>query len=62
MNAKTYDQQSKDIAKMLGESISEYKNSLKILKCQKFKKNSQKNNDILSKLGLTEKDLKKRVK
>lgn len=63
MNKKEYVASQKDCAKLLGISLKEYNNSLKQVKSNQFIKApfKKKQNDILKKLGLTEKDLKKRV-
>ena len=64
MNEKKYIESQNDCAKLLGQSFSEYNNSLKKIKRSNFKKsttNERKVKKILNQLGLTEKDLKKRM-
>ncbi len=64
MNEKKYIESQNDCAKLLGQSFSEYNNSLTKIKRSNFKKsttNERKAKNILNQLGLTEKDLKKRM-
>lgn len=64
MNKEKYIESQNDCAKLLGQSFSEYNKSLKNIKCLKFKKSSfkeKKVKNLLNQLGITEKDLKKRM-
>ena len=64
MNNKKFIESQNDCAKLLGQSISEYNKSLKKIKRSKFEKsssNEKKVKQILNQLGITEKDLKKRI-
>ena len=64
MNKEKYIESQNDCAKLLGQSFSEYNKSLKKIKCSNFEKSASKEKkakNILSQLGLTEKDLKKRM-
>ena len=66
MNNKKFIESQNDCAKLLGQSISEYNKSLKKIKRKrsKFEKsssNEKKVKQILNQLGITEKDLKKRI-
>lgn len=65
MNKKEYIKSQKDCASMLGLSLKEYEESLKNIKCSKFSKNASKKNkvdNILSALGLSKKNLKKKAR
>ena len=62
MNEKEYIESQNDCAKLLGQSFSEYNKSLEKIKCSYFEKPTSKGDkvkNILTQLGLTEKDLKK---
>ena len=64
MNEKKFIESQNDCAKLLGQSFSEYNESLKKIKCSNFEKSPSKEKkvkNILTQLGLTEKDLKKRT-
>ena len=64
MNEKKYIESQKDCARLLGQSFSEYNESLKKIKRSNFAKSPSKEKkvkNILTQLGLTEKDLKKRT-
>ena len=64
MDEKKYIESQNDCAKLLGQSLSEYNESLKKIKCSNFAKSSSKEKkvkNILTQFGLTEKDLKKRM-
>jgi hypothetical protein len=63
LTKKEFLESQKDCASMLGLSLEEYQDSLKNVKVQRFKEEDSKpkyDNGILAKLGLTERDLKKR--
>ncbi len=62
MNKEKYIESQSDCAKLLGQSISEYNESLKSIKCFNFEKttsNEKKVKNIMNQLGLIEKDLKR---
>ncbi len=63
MNKREYITSQKESAKLLGLSLNEYYDSICHIKENKnFKENHKKQkNEMLKKLGLTEKDLKKRT-
>ena len=64
MNKEKFNQSQKDCAKILGISLSEYNKNLKSIKRSKLAKSPYKEKkvmDILTQLGLSKKDLKKRV-
>lgn len=64
MNTKKFVESQKDCAKMLGQSISVYNESLKKIKSSKFQNtpsNDKKATNILKQLGLNENDLKRRM-
>lgn len=60
MNKKEFIESEKDCASLMGISLSEYEEELKIIKRPKFKKIFSKKNNILKQLGITSKDLKKK--
>jgi len=62
LNSKEFLREEKDCAAMLGMTLEEYRSYVKNTKVPDRKVNSSKKNknDILSKLGLTTKDLKTR--
>lgn len=64
MNEKKYIESQNDCARLLGQSFSEYNKSLKEIKRSNFEKSYSKEKkvkNILNQLGITEKDLKKRM-
>ena len=63
MNKQEYIASQKDCAKLLGISLEEYNKSLKQIKSNQFFEtpSEKKQNEVLKKLGLTEKELNKRV-
>ena len=63
MNKKEYIKSQKECASMLGITYNEYKNDLKHIKCSKFNTSKKREkNELLDKLGLKEKDLKKKAR
>lgn len=64
MDKEKFIESQNDCAKILGQSFSEYNKSLKSIKRSSFEKSPSKEKkvmDILTQLGLSKKDLKKRV-
>jgi len=64
MKKQEYIKSQKECASFLGISLSQYNKELKSIKCPKFKSSSKNNkkNDLLISLGLSSKDLKKKVR
>ena len=59
MNELEFKNSQSDCAKLLGLTLKEYNENLKNIKCSKFD-NKPLKDDILKKLGLSKKDLKRR--